>query len=391
MARISSFDIFAVDLPFRRAFEHAAARRTTSESIFLKCTTDTGAVGFGESLPRPYVTGESRDSAYALLCGRILPRLVGAGAPAFESYDEVRAFLRDCDGKPPVGWVDPDNRQTAAWCAVDLALLDAFGRAFGRSAIGPEEPARVGPSRARYSGVLSAPAKNGPTKQCLLFRAYGLRQVKMKVGQDGDVASVRTARKWLGRKTELRVDANMAWSLERAVEAMQKMARLGVDCFEQPLAADALDETAALVRRTGLTIMADESFNDRDSLTRLIEKRACTAVNVRISKCGGLTASLRRCQEALEAGLTIQVGCQVGESSLLSAAQLALLAQVPAVTYAEGCFGRFLLRDDVATPILQFGRGGRPPRMPAGTGLGVRVDEQKLRRWTVRSDRIVAE
>ena len=93
---------------------------------------------------------------------------------------------------------------------------------------------------------------------------------------------------------------------------------------------------------------------------------------------------MARCRQALDAGLTVQVGCQVGESSLSSAAHLALLAAVPEVTYAEGCFGRLLLREDPAEPLLQFGRGGRPPRRPAGAGLGVRVDAERLSRLSTR-------
>ena len=53
------------------------------------------------------------------------------------------------------------------------------------------------------------------------------------------------------------------------------------------------------------------------------------------------------------------------------------------VTYAEGCFGLFLLREDPVLPLLQFGRGGRPPPVPQGPGLGVTVDEAVLQRWTV--------
>ena len=83
----------------------------------------------------------------------------------------------------------------------------------------------------------------------------------------------------------------------------------------------------------------------------------------------------------------LQVGCQVGESSLLSAAQLTLLQALapltPGVRYAEGCFGRHLLREDPASPLVQFGYGGRPPRRPAGPGLGVQIDQTMLERWAV--------
>jgi muconate cycloisomerase len=116
----------------------------------------------------------------------------------------------------------------------------------------------------------------------------------------------------------------------------------------------------------------------------LVEKKACTAVNARISKCGGLVATLRRCREAADAGLWIQVGCQVGESSLLSAAHLHLCREFSGVRYAEGCFGKLLLAADPSAPLLQFRRGGRPPALPPSPGIGVAVDESMLARHRVR-------
>ncbi len=381
MARITSCRVFAVDMPFRRPFGHAAAKRTVSESVFLRCTTDRGTVGFGECLPRSYVTGESRDDAYRLLRDDITPRLVGR---RFDSFEAVTDFLDTCDGKAPQEWVDPSVPQSAAWCVVDLALLDTFGREFAQAVLPANSATPL--ARIHYSGVLSASTRGNLTRMCLLQRAFGLRQIKMKVGYDGDIAALRTARKVLGPKVQIRVDANMAWTLEQAQATMGQMADQAVRSFEQPVAAGAIKEMAALVKTTGLTVMADESFSDRASLQRLIAERACTAVNVRISKCGGLRAALRRCREAAEAGLLIQVGCQVGESSLLSAAQQALLAQSPQVACVEGAFGRYLLKDDVARPILQFGYGGRGPRSTASPGLGVEIDETRLHRATVRSD-----
>ena len=105
MAAVASFELYAVDLPFRKPFRHAAAERNESSSLFLKCTTDTGISGFGETLPRDYVTGESRESAFAMLRDAILPRLVGQN---FDSLDEVEAFLQRCDGQTP-GWISADT------------------------------------------------------------------------------------------------------------------------------------------------------------------------------------------------------------------------------------------------------------------------------------------
>lgn len=185
----------------------------------------------------------------------------------------------------------------------------------------------------------------------------------------------------MGRKTDLRIDANMSWNGADALNTIRELEKIGVRCIEQPLSDDDLEGMARLVVDTNAEIIADESFSDSESLARLLERKACTGINVRISKCGGLVASARRCEQSLEAGLTLQTGCQVGESSLLSAAQLILISTARHAKYFEGCYGKHLLRDDPVSPRLQLGYGGRPPGLPAGFGLGVEVNEAKLNQW----------
>jgi muconate cycloisomerase len=374
---ITGFNVFAVDLPFRKPFKHAAAERRSSYSLFVRCEIAGGAVGWGECLPREYVTGESRDGAFDMLEKAILPRLVGR---AFGDLDEVKSFLGECDGKAPADWVAPDEPQTAAWSAVDLALLDTYGRAFSKPV--RLDGATVFPSAVRYSTVVSSDAS---LKTLLLMRVARIPQVKLKVEAAGALESARRARRWLGRRCDIRADANMAWDAQEALTAMKTLSGVGIRSYEQPVPADDLEGLARIVRESGFDVMVDESLSDRDSLDRLIELKACTAVNVRVSKCGGLVAARARCREALAQGLKVQVGCQVGESSLLSAAHLVLVTAVERVTYAEGCFGHLLLREDPAAPVLQFGFGGRPPALPGGPGLGVTMNEETLGRWTIRS------
>src|SRR5215211_5472802 len=383
MPTVTELRLFAVDLPFKAAFRHAAADRTTSESLFLRVGLDSGAEGWGESLPRAYVSGEAREGAFALLRDSILPALLGR---TFSSLPDLVSFLEKCDGKGPADWVGPEVPQTSAWGSVDLALLDAFGRAFGEPvSLGGQPPAAGALRRARYSGVVSA-GRGWPYAVSLLkMRAFGFRHVKLKVERDGSLPAARTARRLLGRRIDLRVDANMAWDVEQALAAISQLQAVGIRSFEQPIAADDLAGLARLVTGTSAQIVVDEGLTDRDSLQRFISQRACTGANVRISKCGGLVGAHARCREALDAGLMLQVGCHVGESSLLSAAHLTLLAalasRTPGVRYAEGCFGQHLLREDPASPLVQFGYGGRPPRRPAGPGLGVRIDQAMLERW----------
>jgi L-Ala-D/L-Glu epimerase len=387
MPTVTECNVFAVDLPFKVAFRHAAAARTSSESLFLRIRLDNGMAGWGEALPRAYVSGEGREQAFALLRDRILPALVGQ---SFGSLLEAVSFLEKCNGKAPPEWAQPEVPQTAAWCTVDLAVLDAFGQASGEPAwpaAGVPAPSAAALGRYRYSGVVSA-GRSWPYALSLLkIRAFGFPHVKLKLERDGAVRAARMARRLLGRRVDLRVDANMAWDVEQALEVIGQLQAVGIRSFEQPIASRDLTGLARLVAESGAGIMVDEGLTDRDSLQRFISHQACTAANVRISKCGGLVGAYARCREALDAGLVLQVGCQVGESSLLSAAHLTLLSALapltPGVRYAEGCFGRHLLREDPASPLVQFRYGGRLPPRPPGAGLGVQLDLAALQRHTV--------
>jgi muconate cycloisomerase len=113
---------------------------------------------------------------------------------------------------------------------------------------------------------------------------------------------------------------------------------------------------------------------------RLIELGVADVFNIRISKCGGLLPSLRLAALARRENVDIQLGCMVGETSILSAAGLRFLQVCPGVRWAEGCFGSFLLTDDVTTKGLRFGYGGRPPRLSPRSGLGIRVEPARLDR-----------
>ena len=371
MPRIVAFAVHAIDLPFRLKFEHAAATRSQSESLFVELKLDDGTIGWGESLPRPYVTGEARDSACLLLAKHILPHLLDR---SFDSFDAVISFLTQCDGKAPADWVSPQMPQGAAWCAVDLALLDAFGKHFKKPPLGP---VTLRPD-LRYSGVVSSGNDWKHRAQLLAYRLLGFRDLKLKIDAATTATDIARIHRIAGDRIHLRADVNMGWDVSQALHLMPALAQHGIQSFEQPLTASDFGGAARLIRETGLDVMADESFSTPDSLKSLINMKACTAINARISKCGGLIATLARCREAQAAGLWVQVGCQVGESSLLSSAHLHLCAAFPEVRHAEGCFGTLLLEEDPAAPALRFGRSGKPPRIPRGAGLGIEIDRTCL-------------
>jgi muconate cycloisomerase len=380
--RISQFDVYQVAIPFRISFHHAQASRRHSESIFVRCELEDGTVGFGEGLPREYVTGESWAGCFDDLAQRILPLLLDC---EFNDHEEVETFCAGLYNFLTASLSGLPRRPGAACCAAELALLDAFGRHFGCSAFAsrPEDD-------PVYSGVIPGVGPATTLAASLLYRCKRIPAVKLKVGTTHDLANARLARLVLGPEVSLRADANMAWSMEEALRMIPRLGEVGIHFVEQPIATGQLDALHRIQVETGAAIVADEDLCDLRDARNLAARDACRVFNIRLSKCGGFFQALHIGRIAREYGLEVQVGCQVGESALLAAAGLAAARRLAPVVFAEGCFGRRLLREDVMTAAeFEFGRGGTAPRYAPALGLGIDVDERVIARHA-RAQRRVA-
>src|SRR5918996_1862488 len=120
--RIESVAIYQLRIPFHQAFKHALQSREESNAVIVKITDADGRVGFGESLPRSYVTGETMESMIARLRDDLAPKLLAETfAPGWETFEYLSSALLD--------WTRSDNKKksvvawNAAFCAVELSLL----------------------------------------------------------------------------------------------------------------------------------------------------------------------------------------------------------------------------------------------------------------------------
>jgi len=150
-----------------------------------------------------------------------------------------------------------------------------------------------------------------------------------------------------------------------------------ISAVEQPVAKDDLEGLRAVGAEAGLPVISDESLCHEGDAQRLIGLKACQIFNIRLSKCGGPGAATRIRRMAAAAGLRCQLGCHVGETSILSAAGRHFAACAPAPAYLEGSFSPFLLAREPVAQSVTFGPGGATPPLP-GPGLGIEVLEAAL-------------
>ncbi len=378
---IKSFTLYKLSIELRWRVSHAASQRSSVEPIVVSVELNDGTIGYGETLPRPYVTGESTESVVRAIENVFVPRLVEMHPERFPIALEAAEALpwRDQGGQPC----------PAARAAVELAILDAYARCFRRplsEACGWMNLNSFGPpgsdSSTRNSGVLTSHTPGGTLKQLRLMWWYGLRDFKLKVGDDGETERVDVVADYLRKPMSrgaatLRVDANGGWTLDQAISRLSTWRDLGLSVVEQPLQRGAEDDLPELKSCVHPPLMYDESLVTMDDAKRLVEMQVADAFNIRISKCGGLLPSLRLAHYAQRQGVAVQLGCMVGETSILSAAGRRFLEMTPGVRFVEGCFGKLLLREDISHPSLRFGYGGRVGTRP-GFGWGINVDAERL-------------
>ena len=216
---IVGLEVFPLHIPFNRAFVHSKTSRSTSDSVVVRLTGSDGSRGYGEGLPRVYVTGEDLAGVVEALKGRIGPEVMklefGSGVGAVE---QIGSFVEEwterlSKGTDVVAW-------NATMCVLELALLDW---AFKRS--GESIASWLGPVRGHvtYTGLIDATNPQIARATAERYIQAGFTNLKVKVGVERDVERLQAVRDVAGKNVEIRVDANGAWSGREAVSALNQL------------------------------------------------------------------------------------------------------------------------------------------------------------------------
>eukprot|EP00913_Durusdinium_trenchii_P023432 g22010.t1 len=382
--RIAEFTAYHLRIPLRKTIRHASHTRRTNDTIVVCCRLDNGIEGWGEGLPRPYVTGETIESALEML--RTIDYQTAFAGPL---NDGLTSAMQVCEAfVPPIPSGDyRDCFGNSVKCAIELSLLDAAARDEGvplstvTARFDPAAPIRESREQVHYSGVITG---SGPLKEMVRawkYRYYGFTQIKVKVGvaEANDAATLRRVRRIIGSKFDLRLDANEAWTCDNLERRLAPLTPFHVTSVEQPVPHEQVDGLAEIRKRIETPLMLDESLCSLGDGQRAIERGTCDLFNIRISKCGGFLNSLKLAAMAREAGLGYQLGCQVGETGILSAAGRHFATSVGGIRYLEGSFDRFLVREPLCQEDLTFGRRGLAPAI-TGAGLGITIDRDAVER-----------
>ena len=203
--------------------------------------------------------------------------------------------------------------------AVDCALWDLEAQLTAVPVVVRAGLAPLRPIETFVTLGMDTPAAMGAKAACW---AADFPALKVKLGDSQDIARLEAIRA-AAPVCRLIADANQGWTLGQLNDRAPQMAALGVELLEQPLPVGADDELFDY--RGGVPLCADESFDDRTDLDRIIGRYAFC--NIKLDKCGGLTEALALMDVARARGLRLMVGCMEGTS----------LGIAPALLVAQGC------------------------------------------------------
>ena len=362
--KIEAVQTFVVDLPIIRPHLLSVATMQAQTLMIVKVICSDGITGLGEGTTIGGLSygAESPEGMKLAIDQYIAPILKSANpARVPETMIAIRKAIKG---------------NNFAKCAVETALLDAWGKRVGlpmSELVGGRLRDRLPVAWTLASGDTAVDIAEA--EQMLERKRHNT--FKLKIGRrsiDEDVAHVAAVKRALGNTASVRVDVNMAWGEVEANKGLAALEAAGCDLAEQPVESPAA--LARLAARFAIPIMADKSLQGPETAFALARASAADVFAVKIAQSGGLYQAGRVAAIADAASIGLYGGTML-EGAIGTIASAHLFSTFPNLTWGTELFGPLLLAQELVTEPLQY--QDFELVVPTGLGLGVELDDERLR------------
>jgi muconate cycloisomerase len=362
--RIKTIEPIAVSLPMKKPLKMASETVTRADNILVRIEADDGVVGWGEAASAPTMTGETVASMLAAVA-HMTPGLLNRSA------DDFAGLSAAMDAQM--------YGNTGAKAAIEIALHDLVGRTTGQ----PLHVMLGGKRRERIPllAVIGSDDAAADLREVQTRRKAGYTIYKIKVGvaaPEADAARTRDVCATLDSDCLISADANQGWNPDEGVRYVRAVGECGLDFLEQPVPAHDLAGMARVAAASRIMIGADEGIHSRDDIERHHERKAARGVSLKAIKLGGVQAIVEAARLCDRLGMHLNISCKTGETSVASAAAMHAAAAVPSLAWGLTITSPGLTEDVVTDPLRVDGGYLTVLDRP---GLGIEVDERKVRRW----------
>jgi len=365
--KIKRIEALAVSLPMVKPLKMAFEEVRSAENVLARVETDDGVVGWGGAGAAPTMTGETVASMAAAI-RYLAPRLEGM------DLEDIPAVMRRAGN-----YLFYNN---SAKSVIEIALNDALGQAKGKPAhdlLGAKRRDRVAILRMVGTGKGTA----ADIDDALRARDEGHVSFKIKVGVADPREDAERTRKICEALNGdggflVCADANQGFTPEQAITYVRAVEDTTLAFFEQPVDGHDVEGMAKVARASRVKIGCDEGLHSLDDLKRHHEAGAAGGFSLKTIKLGGMRPVMEAGQLCEKLGLKVNLASKMAETGINTAALLHLAAALPAVDWGVGFSSQYLV-DDILKAPLAFERGH--VTVPKGAGLGIEVDEAKVRRF----------
>lgn len=368
---IEKAEVFPVMYPMVGYFKFfTGAHGNGRAAVFLKLTASDGTVGWGQAVPIPKWSYETLETATIVLRDYFAPALIGQDP---QNIEGIHALM-DQTIAPAFSTGMPITR-----AAVDIALWDLVGK-LKKKNIAELWGMRPG-GKLLLSWTVNVRTLDEVEPVMEAGRKRGYKHFNIKVAPDPtfDVELTKRVRK-LAPETFLWADANTGYDPQTALEAAPKLAEAGADVLEAPLKPNRISGYQALVRQNALPILMDEGVVSPVELEEFIKLKMLHGMAMKPARCGGLSSNKRQIELCNEHGL-MWLGSGLTDPDVSLAAMVILYAAF-GLKRPAALNGPQFLAGDVLKEPLKIVDG--MIEVPTGAGLGVEVDEQKVRELVVK-------
>jgi len=331
--KITRVEIFTEAMPLTRPYTIAFRTVSDVEMTFVALHGQGGVQGMGCASPEPHVTGETREACRGALDAGALQWLQGEDVRTLPRL--ARRLAEQMRGTP------------AAQAAVDMALHDLLARHMGLPLVDVLGRAHDALPTSITIGIKGVEETLEEAREYL---GRGFRVLKVKLGHslEEDIARLGRLREALDPAPVIRVDPNQGYDAAAVRDFVERTRSLGIEFLEQPMPADDVAAMRALPASVRAQVAADETLLDEAAALSLVAPpRACGIFNIKLMKCGGISAARRIADIADTAGIELMWGCMDESIVSISAALHAAFAS-PATRYLDLDGSLDLARDVVS-------------------------------------------
>jgi len=352
-------------IPYKKPLKYGAAGYDiAAEHVLLEIKTDEEINGVAEAIPRQTIYGESQASILYAVKKWFTPMLIGEEVYNIDIiWDKMNKIVGN----------------TTVKGAIDVALHDILGKKAGLplcKLIGGYK------EKIEVAYMIGIDTLDNMLEEAMHLKGEGIRSFKIKVGKNvtKDIELIKLLRENMGNEINLYVDANQAYTVEEAIQAIRKMQEYNIRLVEEPVAWWNTRGKKRIAQMLELPIMADESAITPQLVLNEIENGTAGVFSVKIPRTG-IRNSRLIVHLAEQSGIPCLIGTQ-SETSIGARAAIHVAAALKNISLPSEISFFINLKDEIVKNPLKLENGF--VRVPEENGVGTIIDYDKLNNYKVK-------